>query len=126
MKSIQLSKLSRETQARIRTELAAKTTYEITRMTVAEQEVEKALKKFLDSLIKEVKITEKIVPVQSYSIRDVKEGANGEFKAEVFVKPDSYLPGRFIKGVLKDVKSLLEEWAAKNLDAKVNFNIYSS
>lgn len=96
--------------------------------TKEEEAFEKKLKDYLDSIITDVKISERLVPVQFYSVRKIdEEKLDGEpignFDVDLYVKKAGYLPSRFDKGVVKDLEDILAEWALDNVDGEVSFKV---
>lgn len=125
MTTLKLSQLSKELQARVRKEVAD-FIYYVT--TPAAAKVEQDLHSYLTSIIEEVTLTERLLPIDSFTIRKVEEEKLeghpiGNFTADVSVKKAGYLPSRFTKGVQKDLEHLLQDWAEENVEGEITFNV---
>ena len=90
--------------------------------------VEKSLNKFLYSIITKPTLSERLVPVDSYKINNIETEKHlknhlGNLVIDVTFKKANYLPPRFVKGVQKDLETLLYGWADDELNTKVDFHI---
>lgn len=126
MTTLKVSQLSKELQARVKKEVADFIYYVAT---PAADKVEQDLNSYLNSIIKDVALTDRLLPIDSFFVRKVEEQKTeghptGNFDVELSVKKAGYLATRFTKGLQKDLEHLLEEWAEETVDGEVNFKVF--
>lgn len=96
--------------------------------TPAADKLEQAVDNYLTSIIKDVTLEDRLVPVDSFFLGKVEErkidgNATGTFDVDVTVRKAGYLPPRFVKNVQQDTAYLLQKWADDNVAGQVFFNV---